>query len=87
MPRDEREDEESRGITSGGERGDEIIVRFLLDLRKHLKDRGIALIVLSSLTPKGRILEILKKEDFSKRIIAREKIFMEKLEVWEIKFQ
>ena len=83
LPRDKREDEESERITSGGERGDEIIVRFLLSLGKHLGDRGIALIVLSSLTPKKRILESLRKNGLSRKIIAREKRFMEKLGVWK----
>lgn len=80
LPGDSREDEESALATSGGERGDEIILRFLEDVVKFLEEGGRVLILISSLTPKKRILKRIKK----KRVVAERKIFMEKLEVWEI---
>ncbi len=84
LPFDEREDSQSELHTSGGKRGDEIIVRFLKDIKKHLNERGVILIVISSLTPRAKILNILKKNDMENKIIAEEKFFMENLEVWKI---
>jgi release factor glutamine methyltransferase len=86
LPKDKREDKESRLITTGGEKGDEIIIKFLEQVKKHLTKDGKILIVLSSLTPKKRILSKLKSKKFKKKIISKEKLFMEKLEVWEISF-
>lgn len=86
LPRDEREDSESARITSGGKKGDEIILRFLRSAGKFLEKNGKILLLLSSLTPRARILKIMKEKKFTKKIVAEEKVFMEKLEVWEIKF-
>lgn len=84
LPEDEMEDAESRRITSGGRSGDEIIVRFLKEANKYLNEDGIILIVLSSLTPKKRILKILKEKGLKKKVLSEKKLFMEKLEVWKI---
>lgn len=84
LPNDEREDKESSIITSGGKKGDEILVRFFNQVLKHLNPKGIVLIVLSSLTPKKKILETLEKNSLKKRKISERKIFQETLEVWEI---
>ncbi|MDO8509288.1 MAG: methyltransferase [Nanoarchaeota archaeon] len=84
LPLDKMEDRESSRITSGGEAGDEIILRFLKEAKKSLSAKGIILIVLSSLTPKSRIIKRLKELDLKKEVIAEKKLFMEKLEVWKI---
>ncbi len=84
LPEDKREDAESRRATTGGKNGDEIILRFLRDVKKHLAKNGIILIVLSSLTPDERILKLIKKNKMEKEIIAEKTLFMEKLEVWKI---
>ena len=84
LPFDKREDSQSELHTSGGKRGDEIIVRFLENVRKYLIKEGIILIVVSSLTPQNRILNILKKSRLSREIIAEEKFFMERLEIWKV---
>lgn len=85
LPRDYREDKESRLATTGGKRGDEIIVRFLGAVKRHLTKNGIVLIVISSLTPKRKILNLIRTKKMQRKIIARERFFMEKLDVWEIK--
>ncbi len=84
LPEDEREDSESRIITSGGKKGDEIILRFLEQAVKHLEKNGIILLLVSSLTPQKKIGALLKKLRLRKKIIAEEKLFMEELEVWKI---
>jgi len=85
LPRDKREDKESALTTTGGKEGDEIIIRFLKDAKKHLNKNGTILLVVSSLTPKERILKILEKNSLSHKVISSQKFFFETLEVWEIK--
>ena len=85
LPGDEREDEESSRATSGGVKGDEIIVRFLGDVGKYLEEDGIILLVVSSLTPPDEIEKIMKEKGFGKKVVASEKVFMEELWVWEIR--
>ncbi|HLF53765.1 MAG TPA: HemK2/MTQ2 family protein methyltransferase [Candidatus Nanoarchaeia archaeon] len=84
LPGDKREDGESQLATTGGEKGDEIIIKFLNEAKSHLNKKGIILLLLSSLTPKKRILETLKKQNLSYKIIDSEKFFFESLEVWKI---
>ena len=47
LPKDKKEDRESSIITSGGKKGDEIILRFLEQAPKHLTKNGKILIVIS----------------------------------------
>ena len=85
LPEDSREDKESRVITSGGPRGDEFLCKFLSKAKNHLEKYGFIFIVLSSLTPRDRINQILKKSKMQKEIISSEKMSLESLEVWLIK--
>ena len=84
LPRDKREDKESSLSTTGGKNGDEIILKFLNNLTDYLAPDGLALIIVSSLTPKQKILKLLKKKKLNKKAISEEKLFMETLEVWKI---
>lgn len=84
LPRDSREDPQTRLQTTGGKKGDEVIVKFLKNVRKYLINNGIILIVFSSLTPRRRILKIMKEKGLKKDVLSEEKFFMEKLEVWKI---
>ncbi len=85
LPEDKREDKLSRKATTGGKKGDEIIARFLKQAKNHLTKNGIILLVISSLTPKDRILKILHKNNLSYQVISKKRFFMEILEIWEIK--
>ncbi|MCA9485901.1 MAG: methyltransferase, partial [Nanoarchaeota archaeon] len=82
---DEREDSESQIITSGGKKGDEIILRFLEEVGNYLSENGKVLLLVSSLTPFEEIEKVLLREGFSKKVVSREKVFMEELIVWEIR--
>ncbi len=82
LPEDDREDAESQRITTGGKQGDELLLAFLKGCKAHLTKNGSILVVVSSLTPLSRIDAFLRKNALTKRIIAREKHFMEQLEVW-----
>ena len=70
--------------TSGGKRGDEIILKFLKQAKSHLIKNGKIFLLLSSLTPKKRILLEIKKLHLKKRKVAEKNIFFEILEVWVI---
>lgn len=84
LPFDKREDKESAKITSGGREGDELILKFLSQAPRHLSKSGIILIVLSSLTPRKRIDELCKKKKLKISSLAKEKVFMETLEVLKL---
>ena len=85
LPKDQREDIESQLATTGGKKGDEIILRFLKQSINHLNKEGIILLSLSSLTPKKEINSLLKKLKLKKKKLSEKKLFMEKLEVWALK--
>jgi|SRR3989339_503231 len=84
LPEDEREDKESRLTTTGGKSGDEVLLKFLKEVKLHLTPGGFVMILLSSLTPRTRILKVLEKNMMKREIISFKKIFMETLEVWKI---
>lgn len=84
LPEDRREDKESALATSGGKKGDEIILKFLKQSSKHLEKNGIILLLVSSLTPQNGINNLLVKLNFTKKVLSEKKIFMEKLEVWKL---
>lgn len=85
LPQDEREDKESRRITTGGKKGDEITIRFIRGLSKHLARNGVALIIVSSLAPHDRMKKELAKAGFKKKTLETVSFFMETLELWEIR--
>ncbi len=84
LPEDKREDMESRRATTGGKEGDEIILKFLKQSVKHLEKNGIIFLLVSSLTPKKRILELLRELSLKKKLLSKEELFFESLEVWKI---
>lgn len=85
LPEDEREDEESRLITSGGKRGDEIILRFIKQAKDRLNKDGKILLLISNLTPQKEIVSLIKKLGLSYRVLEESKFDFERLEVWLIK--
>ena len=87
LPEDKREDIESAQTTTGGKQGDELIVKFLKEVKNHLNKDGIILLVVSSLTPKERILKVLEENSFKHRVISSQNFFFETLEVWKIETQ
>jgi release factor glutamine methyltransferase len=84
LPEDRREDKESRLTTTGGKSGDEIILKFLKQVPSHLNNKGIILLLLSTLTPKEKIIKLLAKQRLSCKVLSSQKLFFESLEVWEI---
>ncbi len=84
LPEDNKEPIPSREATTGGRLGDEIILKFLKQAPEHLNKDGIILLLLSSLTPKERILKLLKSKNLKKQALSKQKLFFETLEVWKI---
>ncbi|MBI2631776.1 methyltransferase [Candidatus Pacearchaeota archaeon] len=85
LPKDKSEDLESRKTTTGGKKGDEILLRFLEQVSSHLERDGVVLLIISSLTPKEKIFSLLKKLSFKYNVLNSKSFFFETLEVWEIK--
>ena len=65
--------------TSGGEKGSKTINSFLKEAKRFLLPRGMIILLTSSLT-KG-----ISWESYSKKLVARKKIFFEELYVWELR--
>ncbi len=79
LPENEVEPEDSKVATTGGEKGGEVINRFLRQARNHLVINGRIFLITSSLT-KG-----INWLDYEKSILARKKLFFEELYVWRLK--
>lgn len=69
--------------TTGGKKGDEIIVRFLKELRIYLSKNGKALLLFSSLTPRINIDKELS--NYKKIFLEKKKLFFEEIYVLELK--
>ncbi len=82
LPEDEDEDEESKLITTGGEEGFEVLVRFLKDARFFLKSNGVILVVVSTLT--GDAESFFKKHEYKFELLKSEEYFFEKLLVYKL---
>ena len=80
LPEDEREPEDSKLATTGGKKGNEIIIKFLKQVKNHLNEDGKILLLFSSLTPN---MEILLK-DFKIKKLSEEKIPYETIYVYLI---
>ena len=78
LPLDSREPKDSRISTTGGEKGSEILNRFLKQAKKHLAKDGKIFILISSLT-KGTDFK-----GFRKKTLAKQKLFFEELRVLEL---
>ena len=80
LPEDAREPRDSKTATTGGKKGNEIILRFLAQAKSHLEKNSKIFLITSSLSPKINF----KKFSYSAKEIGCEKLFYEKLCVWEV---
>ncbi len=80
LPREKKEPEDSQIATTGGEKGNEIILRFLKDAKNYLEENGKIFLITSSLSP-----EIdFKKLGYFEKEIGCENLFFERLCIWEL---
>ncbi len=84
LPEDNNEDFESKRATTGGKKGDEIILNFLKKADKFLNNDGIILLLLSSLTPRNKINKLIEKKKYKIEILTKKKLFFEILEVCKL---
>jgi len=83
LPLDEDEDEESRVVTTGGEKGHEIIERFLKEAKNYLAENGVILLVFSSLS--GESHKVLEGLGYGYEELAEKKVFFESLYVYKVR--
>ncbi|MDD5651131.1 MAG: methyltransferase [Candidatus Nanoarchaeia archaeon] len=84
LPEDKKEPKDSALITSGGKKGYELLDKFLLESKKHLKKSGNILFVCSSLT--GDVEKIIKKHKYKFKKLETQKLFFEHLYVYKVFF-
>ena len=71
---------------SGGEQGDEVVVRFLQDAWKHLNPGGRIYMILSSV---GGLVSALRaaKERYDVRLLEEQRMFFESIFAYEFRFR
>jgi methylase of polypeptide subunit release factors len=80
LPQDLEEPEDSQRETTGGKKGNEIILRFLKQAKSHLNKNGKIFLITSSLSENINF----KKLDYKFKEIGCEKLFFETLCIWEL---
>ena len=78
LPLDEREPEDSRLATTGGEKGSEVINKFLKQAKRNLATGGKIFLLTSSLTKN------ITWGSYKKKLIDSKKVFQEELFVWDL---
>ena len=80
LPEDKnnKEDKQSKLATTGGEKGSEIINKFLKQAKKHLTEKGKIFLLKSNLTKEVNWL------NYKKKLLVKKKLFFEELQVWEL---
>lgn len=84
------DDDEINGYdlaVNGGEKGREIIDLFIAQLPKHLSEKGICYLLVSSLNDVSEIIKILLEKKLNAQIIDSKKLFFEELFVLKIENQ
>ncbi|MCK5625177.1 methyltransferase [Candidatus Pacearchaeota archaeon] len=80
LPEDSKEPSNSKIATTGGKKGDEIILSFLEQVKDYLNKNGKVFLLTSNLTPKIDF----KKLGYKVKELGCEKLFYEQLCVWEL---
>jgi len=80
LPEDSREPVESRLSTTGGNKGDEIILRFLSQAKDYLEEKGRIFLITSSLSEQIDFMEL----GYNAIEVGCEKMFFERLCIWEL---
>jgi HemK-related putative methylase len=83
LPEDADEPENSRLATTAGKKGNEIILRFLKQAKEYINETGSIFLLFSSLSKPEEILSSAEKLKYEFKLIAEEKLFFEKIFVYE----
>ncbi len=81
LPQDSREPKESQTATTGGVKGNEIILRFLKQAKTYLNKDGKIFLITSSLAEDIDF----ERLNYKAKEIGCEKLFMERLCIWELR--
>ncbi len=80
LPEDSLEPNDSKIITTGGKKGNELIIRFLKQAKNYLEKKGKIFLITSSLSENINF----KKLGYSSKKVGKTKLFFEELIIWEI---
>lgn len=80
LPRDKKEPKDSQTATTGGKKGNEIILKFLEQAKDYLEKDGKIFLITSSLSEDIDF----KKLGYQEKEIGCEKLFFERLCIWEL---
>jgi methylase of polypeptide subunit release factors len=80
LPEDAREPKNSQTATTGGKKGNEIILKFLEQSKNFLSKNGKIFLITSSLAENINF----KKLGYNAKEIGCEKLFFERLCIWEL---
>lgn len=80
LPKDSNEPGDSEIATTGGIKGNEIILRFLKDAKQHLEENGRIFLITSSLSEEVNFQEL----GYQENELGCEKMFFESLCIWEL---
>ncbi len=80
LPEDSREPKISRRATTGGKKGNEIIIKFLEQAKSHLEKNGKIFLITSSLAEDVNFEEL----GYNAKEIGCENLFFERLCIWEL---
>lgn len=83
LPRDKRETKESQLATTGGKKGNEVIIKFLEQAKNFLEDDGKIFLITSSLAENVNFEEF----GYDAKEIGCENLFFERLCIWELKIK
>jgi HemK-related putative methylase len=81
LPEDSREPKDSKTATTGGKKGNEIILKFLKQAKNFLSKNGKIFLITSSLAENVDF----QKLGYKSKEIGCEKLFFERLCIWELK--
>lgn len=80
LPEDKNEPKNLKMLTTGGKKGNEIIIRFLKEAKDHLNKNGKLLLLFSSLTPD--VLKAAKQLNYKYKKLDEQKLFFERIYVY-----
>ncbi len=80
LPLDSNEPKDSSLATTGGVKGNEIILRFLKDAKNYLKENGRIFLITSTLSEEINFTNL----GYNSEEIGCEKLFFERLCIWEL---
>ena len=82
LPEDRREPKDSKLVTTAGEKGHELIIKFLDQAKTHLTKKGVILLLISSLSKPRVVKKRIKELKYNMEHLNQQKLFFEELYVY-----